>query len=954
MRHAFLIGIILFGLNNLYQLAPAQNKNRLNKLNNAIDRMELSGREMSNAELNLAIQKSENLLSDAGKEFMPTILFQLSELYIRKARNDFRRSMEEYEEKYKKFKNKEISIEPVLPRINFGNAIKYMYELLDNYGYVRFIDKVLYRLALCHQEEENTEKSVQYYKRLIAAVPLSNLVPESYFRLGEHYFSKGKFEDAISYYEKLIAPEMWSSSFYDMSLYKLGWANYNINHYPDAISYFLTLLKDIDVLQRIQPQKLDRNAADLKQEAITYVAVCFVDFGDPESTFQFLNSKLENELYRNQILSQLGDIYLKQDRLDEAVQTFILLLKNFPLHPDAPFYVQKIIDAYYKKWDLTAANEERGVLINNFNQESSWYQSQSDSLVQVRALNLVKDALYQKGIYHQMQARTTEQNGFDYNLAIQQYNYFLTSFPDDSIAYKVRFNLADCYYALKQFESAAEEYKKVYTIYPRNGYSMDAAYSSVLSYYQASNLYKTINPQKFTLDGFYGLEGNVTIEVGNPATQQFILACNDVLKIIPNDPRVVDIFMKEAEVLNEINRFDLARRIYFKVVQDYPHHPQFARAATLIAQSYFQEEDYEQAEKWYNTVVTMLPDTMDLVKRAKVRMASSHYKLAEKSKKAGNLKTAAEEFATAATQYPRSQIAEQSLVEAGNVMLALGDTAKAALIFENFIEKYPNSRLMEMCVLRAARFRENVEQWDKAAENYLKLRNTNSPNRNLAIFTAGVCYSKAKMWRKAIDVFDEYIKFAHDPDKLLQAYCKTGLAYYEMDVFKKAENAFNKTNQYYNSIKGKQSVNTYFVAQAQFMLGEISYIRYAGIDLTLPFKESLMRKSNAMRTVLKNYAAAAKYRIGEWTTSSSYKIGKTFEDFANAIITSQVPSGLNEEQTLEYENQLKITARPFQKKAMLAYQSNLKQAQKNSIKNTWITLSKSRISMLSQVLKDEE
>ena len=931
----------------------SQTNEKLQKLNETIAQMNLSGRDLTEAELLLTIKKNEELLTKySSNEFLPTVLFQLSELYIRKASLDYENAMENYNSEYKKFENKEIASEPVIPRVSFGTAINYLYDLLDNHSSVGFVDKVLYRLALCHQEEENVDKSLQYFRRLIAAAPHSSFVPEAYFRTGEHYFNKGNYKEAIKYYQNIVTvDEMWSSEFYGMSHFKLGWSFYNLNQYPEAISHFVTSLNDLDVLQRVKTQKLDRTAGDLKRESITYIAVCFAEYSDPELAFETLSKLTQNEAYRNEIFSQLGGIYLKQDRLDEAVQTFQFLLNEFPLDPNAPYFATQVVDTYLKRWDLVGANEARGQIVTNYNRNSNWYTSQNDSTIQMKALELVKDALFNKGVYHQNQAQESNSDISEYRNAMEQYRHFLEYYPEDSSAYKVNFYLADCYYALKQYEVAAEEYKKVYTIYPDNDYIKDAAYNSVLSYYNASKLYKTTNPQKFSLQGFYGLEGKVSIEVGNPATQQFVLACNDMLKLMPQHPQIVDVLMKEAEVLNEINRFDLARRVYFKIVQDYPHSTQFTRASALIAQSYFQEEDYDQAEKWYSTVVTMLPDTMDLVKRSKIRMASSQYKKAEKLKETGNFNNAAIEYAQAALKYPQSQIADLALAEAGNLFKTLGDTAKAALVFEEFMNKNPDSHLLEMCAITSATYRENIKQWEKAAENYLVLRYISSARRIPAIFKAGICLYNANKLKEAIEILDEYAQIANDPNPQLEAFCKVGLAYYELDEIDKAKEYFKKSINFYNSKKNQNQMNSYFAARAQYVLAEIDYVIFASIDLTTA---NFKKKTEAFPKAMSGFKKTVDFKVAEWTTASIYKMGKLFEEMANAFLNAPLPDGMSEQEVVDYTFLMKQKSTPFQENALVMYKRNIDLAQKNKLSNQWITLSKSRSSMLSSLLKAEK
>ena len=937
-------------------LAQEKPEKKLQRLNRTVQQMKLSVRDMSASELELAIRKHEALLAKYSSDrFTPTVLFQLSELYIKKAQLEYQHQMEAYEQTMADYQSGKIGIEPKLPQVDFSQAKIFLKEIIKSYPDVGFIDKVLYRLALCYQEEGNLDKSIEYLKQLVTVAPHSNLVPEAYFRLGEHYFDKGNNEQALVYYKKLVSPEMWSNPFFDMSLYKMGWASYRLNRYPEAISSFMYLLKDIDVIERVQTQKLDRTAADLKKEAMAYVAISFAEYGGPQEAFDFLDSFTEKvyKSYKRDILAKLGEVYLSQDRFDEAVATFQYLMSHYPLDKEACRWAEQVVITYEKVQDLARANEARQVLVKRFGPESAWYQAQKDSTAKTAALESVKRALYKAGVYHQLQARENKDPN-QYLLAAKQYENYLKYFPTDSLNYKVNYYLAECYYDMGEYEKAALEYKKVYTVYPQNDYMEDAAYNAILSFYRASEKEKDTNPIKFSLDEFYGLIGTVTIEVGNPAMQQLILTSNEFVRRYPNSPRTVEILMKEAEVLNSLDRYDLSRRIYLKIVRDFPHSDQFGRAAIMIAQSYFDEEDYEQAEKWYSTVVATLPDTAEEVHKATIMMASSHYKLAEKYKQAGNFQKAAVTFAETAMLYPNSQVAELALVEAAQAYESQGKTELAAQILEKFVDKYPDSRLAEMCILRAAKYREGLGQYDKAAQNYRRLEYVDSPNKVDGIFLAAVNYFKAEAWPQCIEEFRKYLRYADDLNRALEAQCRIGLAYYNLDQNENAQRAFRNTVKIYEDAPNRSELNTYYVAQAQFMLGELDYIRFAAIDLKPPLKQNLNRKTASLRAVLKDYTAAAKYRVAEWTTAASYKIGKVFEEFANAILTSPIPDNLSEQEAVAYEMQLRKLALPFQKKALAAYQANLKLAQKNEIDNKWITLSKSHMAMLSSVVPPAE
>lgn len=933
--------------------AFSQIQNRLNKLDETIQRMELSVREMTEKELEFAIAKNEELLQRfPDSEFTPTVLFQLSELYVKKARQDFEKAMEQYEQQLKQYDKGRLKIEPVMPRVNFGDAISTLYEILNRYPNISFKDRVLYRIALCHHEEGNGEKSKQYFERLISEVPGSPFVAEAYFRIGEYYFDQGQYESAIRYYSHLVTEEMWHNSFFDMALYKLGWANYKINKYPEAISAFMYLLKDIQVLEHLKTQTLNHSSTDLRQEALDYIAISFSEYGGPERAKLFLQATPDNQ-FTDEILKRLGEVYLKQDRLDEAVETFRAYLGLFPFAKDAPKIQKKIIDAYEKQWNLIASNKARSQLIRNYGPNSLWYQKVSDQNAKAEALKLVKDALYKSGIYHQLQAREANNDRQELLLAIQKYRQFLKDFPDDERADKINYFLAECLYAIGDYETAAQEYKKVVFDYKKSSYQEQAAYNCILSYDKALQLCNYSRPEKFYLQHFYNMPDSIVVEAGNPVVKNFIQACEDFVTLLPKSDHVTEILMKEAQIFNDIDRYDLARKIYLKIITEYANSPYAGKAMMMIAQSYFNEENYIKAEQWYSTVVNTLPDTAALVRKAEVMMSSSRFKLAEKYRDSGNHIEAAKQFALAAMRYPKSKIAEAALIEAAKQFEYMGDTTKAAQVYEKFLDQYPYSNLLEEAVFTAAKYRESVHQWDKAAKNYLRLRFKNSPLQAQAIFAAGKCYYNLKDWTKVVNIFNEYLVLCKDDNRFIEALSYIGEGYLEQGQEKIALQTFRQLLNKFNSSTNREAT-LYFAAKAQFMIGEIYYREYSKITIQPPLKTTFQRKKESLTKVIKSYAKAAKYRIAEWTTAASFRIGQVFEEFANALLTSPIPEGLTPDELVAYELQIKDMALPFQKKALETYTANVNRAEKNNVNNTWVSKSRDRIRILGNLINQHK
>lgn len=942
----YLITALFLGL-FLLSSGHAQEQEKLQSVDQAIQRMHLSVGNLSSTELENAINKNEDLLLKyPNSEFTPNILFQLSELYIKKSRLVFAGQMSQYEKELKEYDAKETKIEPILPRIDFNDALHYLHELENQYPYISFIDKILYRMALCYQEENNSVKSQEYFDKLITQAPNSPLVAESYFRLAEHYFDDGKYEDAIKYYSKLVTKNRWNNTFFDMSLYKLGWTYYKLNKYPEAISNFMFLLKDIEIQQRLQSQYLDRSSADLIDESLQYIAISFSEYGGPEKARDFLLSLNDNK-YDDEILKRLGNIYKKQDRLEQAIATYRILLETFPDVTYAPDIQLNIVACYKQLWNPQKANEEQENLVRNYGLESKWFKEIKSDSVRNHTRHVVRDALYNVGIFHQLQARESGGDSNEYRKAIEWYNRFLEDFRHDSSTYKVKYFMAECQYQIGDYESAAENYQQIAHDTSNTEYLEDAAYNTILSYLKAAGKYSDDNPVVFEVPKFLTAKDTVRIEVKNLPMKQFVLASLEFPHLVKDGPRTVEVLLKLADELSKIQRYDLARAAYLSIINNYPESEYYGKAMMLVAQSYFREENYDRAEKWYQSVVTALPDSSELVSKAKEMMASSHYKLAEKLRGSGNAMQAAKEYAKAAIKYPNSNVAELALVQAGKQFEAIGDTTSAAQIYESFLNKYPDSKLLDKVAVTAASYREKMKQWDKAASDYLKLVEVNSPLKAKALYFAANCYYKKNDWNKAIDLYSKYITIFDNYNHYAEALFKIGQGYYGENNPKLALTFLNKALAVYKDHQ-QDNINPYYVANASFLIAEIHFKEYTDIKITSDFAKSLNAKKRSLKICLQDYKRTIDFRVAEWVTASYYEIGRAWEEFANAMINSPLPDNLSTEEVAAYQLKLNEAAAPLLKKAAKYFQANLKQAKKNHINNIWIKKSQNRFASLTQ------
>ncbi len=884
-----------------------------------------------------------------NEPFIPNMMFELAEAHASKSQFNFKQQMKEYDEAIKKFEKGEILTEPVLPRISYKNTIELCYKLFEKFPDIPFKDKILYRLAICHLDEGNYDRAKEYFQRLIFETPESQKVSESHFRLGEYYFNQREFNKAIEQYKYLL--ESWDDPYFNMALYKLGWTYYNVNDYANAISTYIYLISDINLLETLNTELLGKTKADVKNEAIDYIAHSLTEYGGPVTAKKLLDTK-ETESFAIEIFLRMGEIYKKRNFYPEAIETYETLLALFPLYPDAPLIQKEIIECYEHDMEEEKAIAAKDVFVKKYGPNSQWISQYPEGKVRNDAITLSQEMLFSLGTYYQAQAQ--EKNRVrEYRLAIEKYEDYIQKFRDSDKAAKVSYYLAECYYAINEFDKAADEYFKVMSLYGDNEFKDAAAYNRILSYYQLLKKDSKPDSTTFYLEDFLGEGGNlVPIKTGCSYQVDLLKACNDFVRLLPDSKNLLEVLIKYAETLYELSQWDLAARVYQRAaVDNFKNSPYYGQVINMIAQCYFKLGDYQSSENWFQKLVDAFPDSTQYVEKARKMISSANFKVAEKLKDNGDQTAAAIKFLSLAFNTSDPEIARASIIEAANQFEKSGDIDKSVKACERMISEQPDIPFIDELYIKTGLLYEKMQNWIRASDNYLKLvsKKPDSKFAPRALLNAAICFEQLKLWSKAKLVYQQYIKsYANgNTDDYIEAYYKIGEMSFNLKDENSALKEFAQTVQIYKELRRKNiSIEEYIPAKAQFMIGEINFEKYKQIKLVPPLNISLKKKKDLFQTVLQEYVSAGKFQVAEWTTASLFKTGLTFEDWADAFVNSPVPPELSSEEKQEYLNGLNQQAMPFRQKALDVYKANIASAEKSNIQNEWVEQSKQRMEKL--------
>ena len=881
--------------------------------------------------------------------FIPNIMFELAEVYASKGQYDFKQKMKEYDKDFKQYDEGTLLIEPILPRISYKKTIEICYKLFEKFPDIPFKDKIIYRLGICHLDEGNFEKAKEYFHRLLFETPQSSKISEAHFRLGEYYFNKRDFPRAIEHYSFLL--KSWDDPYFNMSLYKLGWAHYNVNDYANAISTYIYLLSDIHLLETLNTELLGKTKADVKSESLDYIAHSLTEYGGPSTAKKMLDSEAAQG-YAIDIFLRMSEIYKKRNFYPEAIQTYETLLELFPLYPNAPMIQKEIIQCYEKDMEEDKAIKAKDTFVKKYGPNSQWLNQYPEGQVRNDALTLSQEMLFSLGVHYQTQAQEKNRER-EYRIAIDKYEDFISKFRDSKDAPKVNYYLAECLYAINEFDKAADAYFKVMTVYGENEFKDASAYNRILSYYQLLKQNSKNDSTTFYLEDFVGEGGNlIPIKVANPVQVDLLKACNDFVRLLPKSENLLEVIMKYSETLYELNKWELAARVYqLAVTDENKKSPYYGQAINMIAQCYFKLGNYQQSETWFQKLAEAFPDSTQYVERAKKMISSTNYKVAERLRDSGDLTKAAVKFLNLAFSTADPEIARASIVEAASQFERAGEIDKAVKAYERMIAEQPDISFIDELYIKTGLLYEKTENWVRASDRYMKLVEIrpNSKFASRALLNAATCYEQLKLWSRAKLVYQQYINYYgnENPDECIEAYCKLG----ELSLNSKDENSalkeFVKTVEKYNEFKRKGiAVGEYIPAKAQFMIAEINYDRYKQVQLVPPLEQTLKKKTNLLQTVLKEYVNAGKYQVADWTTASLFKTGLTFENLAESFQNSFVPPELDDEEKQSYLSGVNKQAVSAKQKALEVYKANVANAEKSSIQNEWVDQSKQRMEVL--------
>lgn len=789
---------------------------------------------------------------------------------------------------------------------SIGGTIELYEQLLESYPDYAKNDLVLYQLSRAYEAAGNSEAALATLDRLVAEYPQTPHLAEAEFRRGETLFVEQRYEDAEAAYEKVLdqGPD---AAFAEQSLYKLGWSRFKLLRHEESLAPFFGLLDRKLEAGGDDPGRvysaMGRADQELVDDTLRVLAISFSYMDGADSIGDFLDRE-GSRPYEYIVFTGLGDLYIDQERFQDAADAYAAFVERQPTHVAAPLMQVEVIEAFKAGGFADLVLDAKRDFVERYAAGTPYWASRSFADEPEVAAHL-KSNLTDLAAFHHAEAQR-DGNRREYAEAARWYRTYLDSFPDDEGAPQTNFLLAEVLFESGDFEQAANEYERTAYAYPFHAASGEAGYAALLAYLERE--------KQLT-----GVEALAWERRGIDSALRFS-------STYPEHDQAPVVQTNAAERLFGLNEFARARDVAADALLT-PMTPELERTAwTVVAHSEFDLGNYASAESAYTSLATYLPPGDAERGEISERIASSIYRQGEQAQAAGLVDEAVDHYLRVGRAVPDSAIRATAEYDAAAVLIQAGDWSRAAPVLENFRLSFPGHELAATATASLAVAYVETGQNIRAAREFeqIAVDGATPAIRQEALWSAGELYQSGADPMSAAAVLERYV--AEYPDPFVQAI----EAQHQLAELATARGDDRERQRWLVALvaadDGAGSERTdrsrFLAAHAQLELAEPARRAFEVSRLVVPLDQSLKLKRERMEVALAAYTKAAGYGVPEVTTAATYRLAELYHSLSRDLFESERPPELTELELDQYAILLEEQAFPFEEEAIELHEIN--------------------------------
>jgi len=804
----------------------------------------------------------------------------------------------------------------------YRDAIGVYEDVLRTYPAHARNDRVLYQLSQAYDQTGDLGRSLATLDRLVAQYPQSVYLDEAEFRRGELLFTLGRFPEAERAYGAVLHKGE-SSAFHERALYMHGWSLFKQARLDDALQSFFGVL-DRKLIGRDNGAPLEempgltRADRELTDDTFRVVSLSLANLKGPDTIPKYFTTPARRE-YEFRVYQQLGELYFKQERVEDGAGALNAFARRYPTDPQSPLMQSRVIQVYQQAGFAALALGAKKEFVQRYGTGSE-FQRANGELAYARVLPLVKTHVEELARHYHAAAQKSKKSE-DYREAAHWYRVYVDSFPDDPRAPGMHFLLAEALFEDKAYGAAAAEYERAAYRYPRHEKTADAGYAALLAYGQQEKLAK--GEELRSVRG-RSVESAKRFAEANPA-----------------DARAPAVLVDAAEKSYANGDADSAAALAGQVLAlQPPPAPALRRTSwTVLGHIQFQQGAFDRSERSYREALALTPANTPGRAGLSDRLAASVYKQGEQARAAGEMRAAADHFLRVGSVAPNSPMRATAEFDAAAALIGLKDWTGAAGVLEGFRRAYPAHPLQAEVPGKLAVCYVESGQTLKAAAEFEALSATKGDpafTRD-ALWQAAELYEKGGQERSAAAAYERYVRQYPRPlEPAVEA------RYHLSEMSRKQGRAAQRQAWSHELLEadqkggsGRTDRTRYLGSLSALVIAEPLEESYRGVRLTEPLKKNLKLKKTKMQQVLQAYGVAADYGVAEVATTATYRTAELYGDFGKALLDSQRPRGLSKDEVEQYNVMLEEQAYPFEEKAIELHEINVRRV-RSGIYDEWV------------------
>ena len=803
-----------------------------------------------------------------------------------------------------------------------AEAIKLYSTLLKAYPDYARNDQVLYQLARAYETTGQPAQALGTLDQIVQRYPQSPQLDEVQFRRGELLFSDKRYADAERAYAAVIGRGS-SSLFYQQSLYKHGWSLFKQSQTLESLPSFGGVLDQelgTGARGKVKPlESLKRADRELVEDTLRVMSITF-SYGDGAASLEQYVSKYGERPYTWLLYSRLGDLYVDKQRYQDGASVYRAYVARDPHTDQAPDLAMAAIEAYTKGGFSQLVLDGKHEFVERYNFDSPYWKTRRRA-DHPRVVQELKTNLKDVATYFHASAQKSKRIP-DFQEAARWYRDYLKSFPEDPDSAGTNYLLAEALFESHQYGDAVAEYERTAYGYPRNDKSATAAYAALVSYQRGE-------------EGLSGAEKDAWHQRATDSGVKFA-------QTFPEHPDSAGVLTRAAEEIFASGNRPRAISVSESILARQPP-VELAKqriAWTIIAQSHFDQGEYDKAEPAFLQARDLAGKDDKLRTDLTERLAASVYKEGEAKQKAGDAGGAVEDFLRVARVAPESKIRANAQYDAAAGLLTLKQWDRAIGVLQDFRRQFPQHALQPEVTRKLAVAYSEGNRPGEAAGEFERIAANPAESHAVqreALMQSADLYTRAGNAARAMTMLEKFVDTNPTPVSDAEE-ARQRLA----DYAAQRGDSAGRDRWFQEIIRADAQAGTqrtdrthFLAAKAQLTLAQPARDAFRAVRLTAPLKKSLVVKRDALERAMDGYKRAAGYQVAEVTTAATYEMAELYGTLAKDIMASERPAKLKGDALEEYNSLLEEQVFPFEEEAIKAHELNTARA-KDGVYDEWV------------------